>query len=135
MACWSSAATSLGSALQSACLEFSATTSSASFGNAHLVGCWSGLSVQSGVVIGVAAGFGPSGYVVLKGSVVASLLVSGLLVGSGVDLGAASCLAFLPCETSGLVHATPVSFSCCHLACSSLDGAYSGGSCTLGVVG
>jgi len=47
--------------------------------------------VQSGLVVGHVSGFSSSVYVVLKGLVLALLLVSGLLVGSGaIDLCAFS---------------------------------------------
>ena len=85
---------SSGSALLSAVSAFAASSTASASRSGYLVGCWSGLSVQSGVVLGVASGFGPSAYVVLKGSVLASLLVSGLLVGSGLDdSGIATVLA------------------------------------------
>jgi len=58
---------------------------SASVGSTGVVkvGCWSGMSLQGGLVVSLCAGFVPSSYVVLKGSVLAVVLGSGLVLGCG----------------------------------------------------
>ena len=110
-------ASASGSAFLSVAPAFAATSSASTSGYGYLVGCWCGLSVQSGVVIGVASGFGPSAYVVLKGSVLASVLVSGLLVGSGGDVPAAFCGSGSSAVLLGLSSLSPATTSGC-LSCS-----------------
>ena len=53
----------VGSALLSAVLALAVTSTVPTTGSCHLVGCWSGLSVQSGLVVGHVSGFSSSAYV------------------------------------------------------------------------